>query len=125
MTRDLELEKVHLLREFQLTKEEYQSYISPSPICEEMTQSINTIGNQNSKKSREISKMIDMTFLERCQTLDYQEHRIVGKRPSARDGHSFTQIAPDRFLVFGGDRHMMQYNDTFVFDMSFANSAKN
>ena len=48
--------------------------------------------------------------------MNYQLTRIVGKRPSARDGHSFTSINENLFVVFGGDRHMMQYNDIYIFD---------
>ena len=41
---------------------------------------------------------------------------VKGKRPPARDGH--TGIVFDNFMiVFGGDRHQMPFNDTYVFDM--------
>lgn len=41
---------------------------------------------------------------------------VAGKRPQARDGHSGVVLG-DSFLVFGGDRHQMPYNDMFMLDM--------
>lgn len=39
-----------------------------------------------------------------------------GKRPAARDGH--TGVVFGKYLiVFGGDRHHMPFNDTFVLDV--------
>jgi hypothetical protein len=39
-----------------------------------------------------------------------------GKRPAARDGHSGI-IFGKYFIVFGGDRHHMPFNDTFALDL--------
>lgn len=39
-----------------------------------------------------------------------------GKRPAARDGHTGV-VFGNYFLVFGGDRHHMPFNDTFVLDI--------
>ena len=36
--------------------------------------------------------------------------------PEARDGHTGV-VFEGRFYVFGGDRHHMTFNDTFVFDL--------
>jgi len=39
-----------------------------------------------------------------------------GKRPAARDGH--TGVVFGKFyIVFGGDRHHMPFNDTFILDI--------
>ena len=43
-------------------------------------------------------------------------NRQSGKKPSARDGHS-TNIYGNIFIVFGGDRHQMPFNDMFVLDL--------
>ena len=42
--------------------------------------------------------------------------RAKGKRPAARDGHTGI-VFGNYFLVFGGDRHHMPFNDTFVLDL--------
>ena len=42
--------------------------------------------------------------------------RQAGKRPAARDGHTGV-VWQDNFIVFGGDRHHMPFNDLFMLDM--------
>ena len=42
--------------------------------------------------------------------------KIQGKKPAARDGHTGI-VAGDMFIVFGGDRHHMPFNDTFMLDL--------
>ena len=39
-----------------------------------------------------------------------------GRRPIARDGHTGV-IVGDNFLVFGGDRHHMPFNDLYMLDL--------
>ena len=39
-----------------------------------------------------------------------------GKRPAARDGHTGV-IFGKYMIIFGGDRHHMPFNDTFVLDV--------
>ena len=38
------------------------------------------------------------------------------KYPKPRDGHS-CQIANDKMLIFGGDRHHMSFNDIIMIDL--------
>lgn len=39
---------------------------------------------------------------------------VRGIKPAARDGHS-TEISKDGYLfVFGGDRHLMPFNDLYL-----------
>ena len=42
--------------------------------------------------------------------------KVAGKRPAARDGHTGVMFG-DMFIVFGGDRHHMPFNDLFMLDM--------
>jgi hypothetical protein len=42
--------------------------------------------------------------------------RAQGKRPMGRDGHTGL-IFGDTFIVFGGDRHHMPFNDVFMLDL--------
>ena len=45
------------------------------------------------------------------------EHLARYKRPPARDGHCGV-VVRDRYLfVFGGDRHRMPFNDSFLLDI--------
>ena len=41
---------------------------------------------------------------------------VKGKRPAARDGHTGI-IFENHMIVFGGDRHHMPFNDTYVLDI--------
>ncbi|TNV72172.1 hypothetical protein FGO68_gene1112 [Halteria grandinella] len=49
---------------------------------------------------------------------------VRGKRPAARDGHSAVIINEQWFLVFGGDRHHMPFNDLFALDLEAEFSLK-
>ena len=42
--------------------------------------------------------------------------RVRAKRPTARDGHTGVVIG-DYYLIFGGDRHHMPFNDVFYLDL--------
>ncbi len=42
--------------------------------------------------------------------------KIQNKRPAARDGHTGVMFF-DLFIVFGGDRHHMPFNDLYILDM--------
>lgn len=44
------------------------------------------------------------------------QNKMVGRRPCARDGHSAV-ISDSSCFIFGGDRHMMSYNDMYVVDL--------
>ena len=46
----------------------------------------------------------------------YSNNRIQGKKPPARDGHTGV-IFGDDYVVFGGDRHHMPYNDIYTLDL--------
>ena len=48
---------------------------------------------------------------------DTQIFHVKGKRPAARDGHTGV-IFQDHMIVFGGDRHHMPFNDSYVFNIS-------
>ena len=45
-------------------------------------------------------------------------YHVKGKRPPARDGHTGL-VFEDKFLIiFGGDRHHMPFNDTYVCNLA-------
>ena len=46
-----------------------------------------------------------------------QIFHVKGKRPAARDGHTGI-VFQDHLLVFGGDRHHMPFNDSYVFNLA-------
>ena len=46
-----------------------------------------------------------------------QIFHVKGKRPAARDGHTGV-IFQDHLIVFGGDRHHMPFNDSYVFNLA-------
>ena len=48
---------------------------------------------------------------------DTQIYHVKGKRPAARDGHTGV-IFQDHLIVFGGDRHHMPFNDSYVFNIA-------
>lgn len=52
------------------------------------------------------------------QEIMYDEsHRfIIGKKPCARDGQSVS-LFKEKMFIFGGDRHLMAFNDLYYFDL--------
>jgi hypothetical protein len=50
--------------------------------------------------------------------------KIKGKRPAARDGHTGFIYGGKYFVVFGGDRHHMPFNDTYLLDIKAEITAK-
>ena len=46
--------------------------------------------------------------------LNPTEGRIRGRLPHPRDGHSAV-VNGDLMIIFGGDRHQMPFNDTYVY----------
>jgi hypothetical protein len=71
-----------------------------------MVKTLETIGNQESNRK------------EVRQEIIYDDtHRfIIGKKPCARDGQS-VNIYNGKMFIFGGDRHLMAFNDLYMFDL--------
>ena len=44
-------------------------------------------------------------------------YHVKGKRPAARDGHTGI-VFEDHLIIFGGDRHHMPFNDSYVFNLA-------
>jgi Tol biopolymer transport system component len=42
---------------------------------------------------------------------------ISDKQPPGRDGHS-SYLHDGKWIIFGGDRHHMPFNDTYVLDLN-------
>ena len=43
-----------------------------------------------------------------------RNHSMLGRRPCARDGH-IAFMWKDKLFIFGGDRHLMSFNDFFCY----------
>lgn len=43
----------------------------------------------------------------------------MGKKPCARDGQASCLVG-NKMLIFGGDRHLMSFNDIYYFDLDLA-----
>ena len=56
-------------------------------------------------------------MMRKTQGGDTQIFHVKGKRPAARDGHTGI-IFQDHLIVFGGDRHHMPFNDSYVFNLA-------
>ena len=71
-----------------------------------MLKTLEAIGNQeNGRKELKQEIVYD------------QSHRfIIGKKPCARDGQSVT-LFNGKMTIFGGDRHLMAFNDLYQFDL--------
>ncbi len=45
-------------------------------------------------------------------------YHVRGKRPAARDGHTGLIYNDKYLIIFGGDRHHMPFNDTYVCNLA-------
>ena len=83
--------------------------------------SFETYYNTMRKRSKVLSSMPTIPEYNAAATTalaktDASGVRTQGKRPMARDGHTGL-IFGDTFVVFGGDRHHMPFNDVFTLDL--------
>ena len=58
-----------------------------------------------------------------ASVIDSNYGKAKGKRPAARDGHTGI-VYGNYFLVFGGDRHHMPFNDSFILDIKAETASK-
>ena len=71
----------------------------------------------NAMKKR--NKLLGITphhYDQQTQNTLQGAQRMRGRRPIARDGHTGLVVG-DNFLVFGGDRHHMPFNDLYMLDL--------
>lgn len=68
--------------------------------------------NQMRKRKNQMNNISNTTGMG--EKIDYG--KIQGKKPAARDGHTGLMYG-DLFICFGGDRHHMPFNDTFILDL--------
>ena len=61
-------------------------------------------------------RLNDGSPLLRSKMNDTVINHVKGKRPAARDGHTGI-ISGDHVIIFGGDRHHMPFNDSYVFNI--------
>jgi len=71
-----------------------------------------TFNNNYNHNTSAMGAMNNSSVLNESST--YGKNR--GKRPAARDGHTGVMFGK-YFIVFGGDRHHMPFNDTFALDL--------
>lgn len=71
-----------------------------------MMKSLKSIGDQEDNKNG-VKKQI---------VFDESHRFIIGKKPCARNGQSLT-ICNKKMYIFGGDRHLMSFNDLYQFDL--------
>lgn len=102
-----DIRKQHLLSEFELTPEEKERFRNPSPTLESLKNSIMSINGNNPFK-KQLSHDYELLALKKTNQK---------KKPCARDGHSAC-LYNDHLIIFGGDRHMMGFNDMFSLDLS-------
>lgn len=71
-----------------------------------MMKSLQSIGDQEDNKNGYVKEIV----------YDETGRYIVGKKPCARDGQSVV-VCGDKMYICGGDRHLMSFNDIFMFDL--------
>jgi len=67
-----------------------------------MLKTLESIGNQESNKNEFQHEII----------YDESHRFIIGKKPCARDGQTVS-VWQNKLYIFGGDRHLMSFNDLY------------
>lgn len=96
-----------------------------SPTTETMRNSIQRIGDQSPKKKNadmsspgsQTQKLVQSLLLN--PQFKAGSSVLMGKKPCARDGQASCLIN-NKMLIFGGDRHLMSFNDLYYFDLDLA-----
>lgn len=85
-----------------------------SPTTEAMRYAISTTVHQHRQEHEDWR-------MTKVSTVKFDEKRrfLIGKLPCARDGHS-SVVYNDYMVIFGGDRHMMSFQDIFLFRLDRA-----
>ena len=79
---------------------------------------------KNASPNKDNTAYSPMQNKEQVPTQDHSYGKIRGKRPAARDGHTGFIYGGKYFVVFGGDRHHMPFNDTYLLDIKAEITAK-
>lgn len=94
-----------------------------SPTTETMRNSIQRIGDQSPKKRPAESNLNTTQKLVQSILLNPSfkagSSMLMGKKPCARDGQA-SCLVTNKMLIFGGDRHLMSFNDIYYFDLDLA-----
>ena len=98
--------KKELLDQFNVKTDEKSRKRTHSPTTESMLKTLESIGNQEMGRNKLHQEIV----------YDESHRYIIGKKPSARDGQS-TCVNQGKMYIFGGDRHLMAFNDLFEFDL--------
>lgn len=79
-----------------------------SPTSEALIFSLNTMGEQprGDISNANLPKVI----------YDSEKGHVIGKKPCARDGHA-ALLHEDSMIILGGDRHMVSFNDAYIFKL--------
>lgn len=111
--RDFKIRKERMLSEFNV--EAVLPERKLSPISEAMKFSLKAMGAQHSRSISPEKRQL------RIPAIRYDASRsfLLGKKPCARDGQTAC-VYRDYMVLFGGDRHMMSFNDIFLFRMDKA-----
>lgn len=85
-----------------------------------MKNSIASVGNPTGKAKFSLKALEGLQGRNQLGEQSYENpigtNRMVGRRPCARDGHS-SVLCENYCFIFGGDRHLMSYNDLFAVDL--------
>ncbi|EGR29299.1 kelch motif family protein, putative [Ichthyophthirius multifiliis] len=113
--KKFQIKKRNLLQEFELNETEKLTFRNNSPTTETMKNSIVSVGNPIGKNKNSL-KIQDQSKTNIQQQFDFKQNKVMGRRPCARDGHSAI-ICDNQCFIFGGDRHLMAYNDIYIVDL--------
>jgi hypothetical protein len=111
--KNFRLRKEKMLSEFTVAGGTAERKLSPT--SEAMRYSLKSMGVQHHRHITQPEKQLTVPAIR----YDSVRSFLIGKKPCARDGQTAV-VYRDYMVIFGGDRHMMSFNDIFLFRMDKA-----
>lgn len=115
----MHIKKLQMLSEFESENDQISKLDLNSPTTVAMKYSINNISLANNSprnNHKGIPLKINGNFIEIAKNLVANTIETV-RKPYPRDGHS-TVVFEEKMIVFGGDRHLISFDDIYSCDLS-------
>jgi hypothetical protein len=113
----MHIKKLQMLSEFETEKDQISKLELNSPTTIAMKYSINNISfaNNSPKSNKGLNHKINGNFIEIAKNLVTNPIESI-RKPYPRDGHS-TVLLEDKMIVFGGDRHLISFDDIYLCEL--------
>ncbi len=113
----MNIKKLQMLSEFEMEKDQLSKLELNSPTTIAMKYSINNMSfaKDSPRNNKGLTHKINGNFIEIAKNLVANTIESI-RKPYPRDGHS-TVLFEDKMIVFGGDRHLISFDDIYMCEL--------